>query len=95
MQSEFRNWNGPEDRPPLEQRVSIILNFRFQTSDWKFRNPHSTIEGSVSSWNAMRYLPHTLCEYLREAEVGKPKSNWELQGILGLAVFVLGFLTGR
>jgi hypothetical protein len=31
----------------------------------------------------------------REAEVGKPKSNWELQGVIGLAVFVLGFLAGR
>ncbi len=29
---------------------------------------------------------------LKLAEVGKPKSNWELQGVLGLAVFVLGFL---
>jgi len=32
---------------------------------------------------------------LKLAEVGKPKSNWELQGILGAAVFVLGFLAGR
>lgn len=24
------------------------------------------------------------------AEIGKPKSNWELQGLLGLAAFVLG-----
>jgi hypothetical protein len=27
---------------------------------------------------------------LRLAEVGKPKSNWELQGFLGLAAFFLG-----
>ena len=32
---------------------------------------------------------------LRLAEVGKPKSNWELQGILGLAAFVLGFCAGK
>jgi hypothetical protein len=32
---------------------------------------------------------------LKLAEVGKPKSNWELQGLLGLAAFVLGFLAGR
>ena len=32
---------------------------------------------------------------LKLAEVGKPKSNWELQGVLGLAVFVLGFLAGK
>ena len=32
---------------------------------------------------------------LRLAEVGKPKSNWELQGILGLATFVLGLLPGK
>ncbi len=32
---------------------------------------------------------------LKLAEVGKPKSNWELQGILSLAAFVLGFLAGR
>ena len=32
---------------------------------------------------------------LKLAEVGKPKSNWEIQGLLGLAVFVLGFLTGK
>jgi hypothetical protein len=29
------------------------------------------------------------------AEIGKPKPNWELQGILGLADFVLGFLVGK
>jgi len=29
------------------------------------------------------------------AEIGKPKPNWELQGILGLADFVLGFLVGE
>jgi len=28
---------------------------------------------------------------LKLAEVGKPKSNWELQGVLGVAAFVLGF----
>jgi len=28
---------------------------------------------------------------LKLAMVGKPKLNWELQGLLGLAVFVLGF----
>jgi len=32
---------------------------------------------------------------IKLAKVGKPKSNWELQGILGAAVFVLGFLAGR
>ena len=32
---------------------------------------------------------------LKLAEVGKPKSNWELQGILGVAAFVLGFLAGK
>jgi hypothetical protein len=32
---------------------------------------------------------------LKLAEVGKPKSNWELQGLLGLAAFVLGFLAGK
>ena len=32
---------------------------------------------------------------LKLAEVGKPKSNWELQGLLGLAVFVVGFLAGK
>jgi hypothetical protein len=25
----------------------------------------------------------------------KPNSNWELQGVLGLAIFVLGFLAGE
>jgi hypothetical protein len=29
------------------------------------------------------------------AEIGKPKSNWELQGLLGLAAFILGFLAGK
>ena len=29
---------------------------------------------------------------LKLAEVGKPKSNWELQRVLGLTAFVLGFL---
>ncbi len=32
---------------------------------------------------------------LKLAEVGKPKSNWELQGILGVAAFLLGFLAGK
>ncbi len=32
---------------------------------------------------------------LNLAEIGKPKSNWELQGVLGLAAFVLGFLAAR
>jgi hypothetical protein len=36
-----------------------------------------------------------LCVLPRKAEVGKPKSNWELQGVLGLAFFVLGFLAGK
>ena len=32
---------------------------------------------------------------LKLAEVGKPKSNWELQGVLGLEVFVLGSLAAK
>ena len=32
---------------------------------------------------------------LKLAEIGKPKSNWELQGIFGLAAFVLVFLVGE
>ncbi len=32
---------------------------------------------------------------LKLAEVGKPKSNWELQGILGLAAFAIGILIGK
>ena len=32
---------------------------------------------------------------LKLADLGKPKSNWELQGVFGLAVFVLGFLAGK
>jgi len=32
---------------------------------------------------------------LKLAEVGKPKSNWELQGLLGLAAFVVGFLASK
>jgi hypothetical protein len=32
---------------------------------------------------------------LKLAEVGKPKSNWELQGLLGLAAVLLGFLAGK
>ncbi len=32
---------------------------------------------------------------LKLAKVGKPKTNWELQGLLGLAVFVLGVLVGK
>ena len=32
---------------------------------------------------------------LKLAKAGKPKSNWEPQGLLGLAVFVLGFLAGK
>jgi len=32
---------------------------------------------------------------LKLAEAGKSKSNWELQGLLGLAAVLLGFLAGR
>ena len=32
---------------------------------------------------------------LRLAEVRKPKSNWELQGLLGLAAFAFGFLSRK
>jgi hypothetical protein len=32
---------------------------------------------------------------LKLAEAGKPKSNWELQGLLGFAAVLLGFLAGR
>jgi hypothetical protein len=57
------------------------------------------------------WMLHALCKYLRDwtafekkrthdralklAEIGKPKANWELQGLLGLAAFVGGFLAGR
>jgi hypothetical protein len=40
-------------------------------------------------------MPSARCKYLREAEVSEPESNWELQEILGLAAFVLGFLGGK
>jgi len=32
---------------------------------------------------------------LKLAEIGKPKSNWELQGLIGLAAFVVGVLVGK
>ena len=32
---------------------------------------------------------------LKLAEAGKSKSNWELQGVLGLAAFDLGLLVGK
>jgi hypothetical protein len=32
---------------------------------------------------------------LKLAEVGKVKTNWELQGMLGMAAFILGFLAGK
>ena len=32
---------------------------------------------------------------LKLVEVAKPKSNWELQGVSGLAAFVSGFLAGK
>ena len=32
---------------------------------------------------------------LKLAEVGKPKTNWELQGLLGLAAVLLGVLIAR
>jgi hypothetical protein len=32
---------------------------------------------------------------LKLSEIGKPKSNWELQRILWIAAFVLGFLAGK
>ena len=32
---------------------------------------------------------------LKLAEVGKPKSNWQLQGLVGAAAFIIGLLMGR
>ncbi len=32
---------------------------------------------------------------LKLAEIGKPKTNWELQGLLGLAAFVLGLWVSK
>lgn len=32
---------------------------------------------------------------LKLAEVSKPKSNWQLQGLLGLAAFVIGVLIAK
>ncbi len=32
---------------------------------------------------------------LKLAEVGKPKSIWEVQGLPGLAAFILGLLVGK
>jgi len=32
---------------------------------------------------------------LKRAEIGKPKSKWELQRVLGLAALPLGFLAGK
>jgi hypothetical protein len=32
---------------------------------------------------------------IKLAEIGKPKSNWELQGLLGAAAFAIGLLMGR
>jgi hypothetical protein len=32
---------------------------------------------------------------LKLAEVGKPKSNWELRGLLGFVALALGFLAGE
>jgi hypothetical protein len=58
--------------------------------------PKMNFEGAtprVSILTGGRLPPPTDLDGL--AEVGKPKSNWELQGVLGLAVFVLGFLAGK
>jgi len=35
------------------------------------------------------WIRHAPCESLREAEVGKPKSNWELQELLGLTALIM------
>jgi len=32
---------------------------------------------------------------IKLAEVGKPKSNWQLQGLLGAMAFAIGLLMGR
>jgi len=32
---------------------------------------------------------------IKLAEIGKPKSNWQLQGLLGAAAFAIGLLIGR
>ncbi len=42
------------------------------------------------------HTPHSAADRaLKLAEVGKPKSNWELQGVLGVAAFALGVLIGK
>ena len=52
--------------------------------------PHSAIEmrGAEVYRVAFEKEKELTDRALKLAEVGKPKSNWELQGVLGLAAFV-------
>jgi hypothetical protein len=82
----------------LEQPGPAFLNFRLQIKNSAIRIPHSAIRiGRESKVYRVAFEKEKELtdRTLNLAEVGKPKSNWELQGLLGLAVFVLGFLAGK
>jgi len=81
------------------------LGFEFLVSDFGFTIPHSAIgmdqkialleqrvSGSRSRITPACRQTGTRSRYFEAGRVGKPKSNWELQGVLDLATFVLGFL---
>jgi len=57
---------------------------------------HSTTSFSVSILLHLDKKEKELTDRaLRLAEIGKPKFNWELQGLLGLVAFAFGFFAGK
>ncbi len=68
---------------------------RSQIKNSAIRNPHSAIgiRRDAEVYRIAFEKEEKLTDRaLKLAEVGKPKSNWELQRVLGLTAFVLGFL---
>ena len=57
--------------------------------------PHSAFGNRKVYRTAFEREKELIDRVLKLAEAGKPKSIWELQGLLGLAAFVLGLLVGK
>lgn len=95
-----------EEAPLKDQQIALleqrVYNFKFKISGLRLKKSEFRILQSAIGMREAEVYRTTFEKEneltdraLKLAEVGKPKSNWELQGMLGLAAFVLGFLAGR
>ena len=76
------SWSDPEEKKPRGKELSVLHALCEYLKEAEVYRVAFEKEKELTD------------RALKLAEIGKPKSNWELQGILGMAVFVLGFLAG-